>query len=393
MIYDKENFMFQDPNASVSLELIDVASQIEKRSTYRKPKSHGQGNDHFARLPEELRTEIMTWLPNNDVAALRLASRTMSGLKLSAAFWYTRLNAPELQMVPMRYIKKIGAAKKRKEDLIYSTLRLGLPRTRIARMAYEALWYIKVRSTARKYGVERPHWTWGSRRGIAQKTYCGLQTELIPFDPQWFSAVRFDNHAPFRSFKNMTMFFHSPRRHFHCSEFNDREADHDRHLTGIRFENGAHSKDLGHCQGQDTMQVVIPDNEWFDSMVLRVDTNNGVSVQSVSSTDGNVRREHDIYWSSLHRPFRARFEEITFSKCQEIEMGLTEECLVVVFDILVPDPDSPTTSKRKQRRLREYMPEQVKRLFRRWTQVLLKGAAEMNIGIERDFGCRIYWQI
>ena len=113
------------------------------------------------------------------------------------------------------------------------------------------------------------------------------------------------------------------------------------------------------------MQVLIPDGEWFDNITLRIDTNKGVSVQSVTSTDGDVRREHEIYWSNLPRPFRARFEKISFSEDQEIEMGLTEECLVVVFDVLIADPDSSTTKTRKRRRSYEPLPRRVKRLFGR----------------------------
>jgi hypothetical protein len=47
-------------------------------------------------------------------------------------------------------------------------------------------------------------------------------------------------------------------------------------------------------------------------MTLRIDTSNSVSVESLCSTDGNVRFNRDIYRSSLSRPFRARFEEISF---------------------------------------------------------------------------------
>jgi len=100
------------------------------------------------------------------------------------------------------------------------------------------------------------------------------------------------------------------------------------------------------------MQVRIPEGEYFDSMTLRIDTNNSVSVESLCSTDGNVRFKRDIYRSSLSRPFRARFEEIFFSDEQEIEMGLTRECRVVAFDILVVDADSAGAPKRKRRRLR-----------------------------------------
>jgi hypothetical protein len=348
---DKNNRWFLDPNITVTLKSIKTITPAEAIESCQETKSGGQEVDTFTRFPEELRTEMLTWLPSEDVAALRLASRSMSEVQLSARFWYSRLNAPELHMVHMKNMKHVGAEQKNKKDLLIAALRLGLSRTRIARMAYEALWYVKVCSTIRNVGIERPRWLWGSQDKIPLKVQSSLRSGKIPLPPQWFSVVSFDHDIPFQSVKSLTMFFHSPRRYTHYSDQGLGEIEYDRYLTGIRFQNGTHSKDLGHCHGQDIIHLEISGNEWFDSLTLRIDTNNSVSVQSVFLTDGNVKKQREIYWSRLTRPFRARFEEMSFSDVQEIEMGMTRECRVVVFDTLVPDPDAVTAPDRKRRRM------------------------------------------
>jgi hypothetical protein len=349
---DKENTLFHDPNTTTTLTSTSTRADIESKGLYQKRRSRRPIADVFAKLPEELRTEVLTWLPSEDVVAFRLASRAIRDVPLSAAFWYSRLNAPELQMVLAENVKSIGAETTDKKGVVSAILRLGLPRTRIVRMANEALWYVRVCSSIRKYGVSEPLRLRDSSRLPRQKVHSGLQARRIPFAPEWFSAVQFDRRTPFSMFKTSTMFFHTPRRYVNCSPRSFAEIEHDRYLIGLRFENGTQSKDLGHCQSRDTVQVRIPEREYFDSMTLRIDTNNNVSVESLCSTDGNVRFKRDIYWSSLFRPFRARFEEISFSDLQGIEMGLTRECRVVVFDILVVDENSADAPERKRRRLR-----------------------------------------
>ena len=352
--WDNDNMLFEDPDTTVTLEVGDLEETQPKSMTLcprRKP--FGSTTDTFAQLPEELRTEILTWLPSEDVAALRLASRAINDVQLSASFWYSRLNAPELQMVHAKNVKAIGAGKADKKEVLFSIFHLALSRMRIARMAYQALWYAEVCSTIRKFGIDRQRWLANSSEKAPQKVHSGLQSERIAIPPEWFSTARFDIESPFRSFKVLTLFFYTPRRYYHSPAHGIAgEIEHDRYLTGIRFENRALSKDLGHCQGQDTMQVEIPSTEYFESLVLRIDTNNSVSVQSLYSTEGDVRKKHEIYWSRLARPFRARFEEISFSDFQEIELGLTRECRVVVFDVLTGDSEAVTSSDCKRPRLR-----------------------------------------
>jgi hypothetical protein len=130
------------------------------------------------------------------------------------------------------------------------------------------------------------------------------------------------------------MFFHTTRRQFHHTTDGVGQIDQDRYLTGIRFES-AISKDFGHYHGQDTAQIIIPEDQRFHSVMLRIDTNNCVSVEALCCTDGNVKTKQQIYRSRIEKSFRARFEEMNFSGCQEIEMGLTRVCNTVVFDVLV----------------------------------------------------------
>jgi hypothetical protein len=349
---DKENRFFQDPKTTMTLTSTSIGADTKSKTSIQKRRSYGPDADVFSRLPEELRTELLTWLPSEDVVALRRASRAIRNVPYSAAFWYSRLNAPELQMALVDNVKSICAETDDKKGVLCGILRLGFSRTRIARMANEALWYVQVCSTIRKHGVDKPRRLRGSPRPPEQKVHSGLQAGRLPFAPEWYSAVQFDRGTPFSAFKTLMMFFHTPRRYLHCSPPSFGEIEHDRQLIGIRFENGTQSKDLGHCQSRDTIQVRIPESENFDGMTLRIDTNNTVSVESVYSTNGNVRFKRDVYWSSLSRPFRARFEEISFSDLQEIKMGLTRECRVVVFDILVADAISVDAPKRKRRRLR-----------------------------------------
>ena len=350
-VVDKDNRLFQDPETTVTLKSTHHSRQTKSLNLSLKRNLHDHNVDPFAKLPEELLTEILTWLPSEDAAALRLSSPAMSQVHLSARFWYSRLNAPEMQMMLPRNVRAIGSEKKDKKDLVCSILRFGLSRTRIAMMAYEVLWYVSICGTIREVGVDKPRWLWGNSIKAPPKAHAALQSRKIPLTPEWFSAVGFDNKTPFSTFKKLTMFFHTPRRYFHHPGHGLGNIEHDRYLTGIRFENGQYSKDLGHCHGQDIMHVELPDAERFESLTLRIDTNNSVSVQSLCSTDGNLLIKHEIYWSRFTRPFRARFEEIKFVDSQVIEMGLTRECRMVVFDVLVPDLNSINILQRKRRRL------------------------------------------
>jgi hypothetical protein len=286
-IPDHDNMVFPHPNTKTWLKFEINATQ-KGPAACGKERSFGQAYDVFAQLPEELRTEILTWLPNEDVAALRVASRTVSEVQLSATFWFSQLNAPELQMAFLKNFKEACAGTNVKKDIFRALLRSGLLRTRTAHMDYEALWYVNVYSTIRQVSVDEPHWLSDTRPGDSLKVHCGLRSGTIPFAPHWFSAVRFEFEAPFRSFNKMTMFFHTTRRQFHHTTDGVGQIDQDRYLTGIRFES-AISKDLGHCHGQVAAQIIIPEDQRFDSLMLRIYTNNRVSIEALCWTDGNVK--------------------------------------------------------------------------------------------------------
>lgn len=78
--------LFQDPNLFVTMSSMRDP-RIETLNLSHRETLHNLRADVFARLPEELQTEILSWLPSDDVAALRLALRSISQVQLSARFW------------------------------------------------------------------------------------------------------------------------------------------------------------------------------------------------------------------------------------------------------------------------------------------------------------------
>jgi hypothetical protein len=337
-IKDKGNRSFADPNCKVFVETDKLPPIPPVRPLPIAHREPSRRPDCFAKLPEEMRTEILTWLPSQDVAALRLASRTISERRLSASFWLSRLASPELQMTLPTQFKEATKTYPDKGGIVCTTLFLRLPGTRIAKMAYEALWHVQAHRSMKETQIQYPYWVPGSHRDPSMTASSRLRAGTVPFPPSWFSSVRFDPDSPFQVFNVITMFFHSPRRHFHGEKWAHAETEEDRYLTGIRFENRLHSKDLGYCRSQDTTQISLPGRNWFVNLKLRIDAKHGVCVQSISSTDGVSSKNHDVFRSRLARPFEAQYEEINLSGAAEIQMGLTRDCRIVVFDVLVSKP-------------------------------------------------------
>lgn len=68
------------------------------------------GGDIFARLPEEVLTEILVLLPSASVRDLQLASRRMASAQLSSRYWRSRFEFPNelIHITLPPALKKIG---------------------------------------------------------------------------------------------------------------------------------------------------------------------------------------------------------------------------------------------------------------------------------------------
>lgn len=82
-------------------------------------------------------------------------------------------------MMQLRNMKEIAAKMGNRKYLLCSALRLGLARTRIARISYEALWYVRVCKTVREIGIARSYRLRNPREDSLLKVQFSLRSEKI----------------------------------------------------------------------------------------------------------------------------------------------------------------------------------------------------------------------
>ena len=88
-------YLVRDPGVGRGFEELFANPPLESADT-TSPLIHfsDNGGGIFARLPEELLTEILVFLPTTSVRNLQLASRKIASVHLSSRYWRSRFQYP-----------------------------------------------------------------------------------------------------------------------------------------------------------------------------------------------------------------------------------------------------------------------------------------------------------
>ena len=93
--YPEWGFLLRDPGFGRGFDDLFASPPLESANTTSPPIHFSDdGGDIFARLPEELLTEILVLLPTTSVRNLQLASRKMASVHLSSRYWRSRFQFP-----------------------------------------------------------------------------------------------------------------------------------------------------------------------------------------------------------------------------------------------------------------------------------------------------------
>lgn len=282
------------------------------------------------RFPVEIKIEILSWLPEEDIASLRLASREIASIPVLDS-WQSRMGAPEYATVDYESVQKWtceyenqGGAPLSASAVLKEISRGNNNRTRIINMAKQAYWMTSAAEVLQPWtglGRSIPKSIRAAtteaeekgdeidvlrERGMSgPESLLAIETNLKTL--AWKSGVVFSQKASFTSVKATTFYFNSVKR------FSVLRSDkiYQRFLTGIKFDCPDVTQRLGYCQGS-AWTVNIPDAHHLFSMSLGLDKHSCVRKATVILTDGQEQTKHRFQQKKAKGNSRIRYSTVDF---------------------------------------------------------------------------------